>query len=420
MSSKKKDKSEKNKDSDKEKTEPESDNSDNAAIVRKKKNKKGEKKKPPGRPRKNPVVPEHVPKGIVDTSMDKDSNLELYYYNPGSIKKIGQLVKNIGATYIQLLSYPDRLVIYTHDRYKSNRSMIVFYGAKQHHYYHNNQVDAILSRSKFTKYCDDLNKRHTCFAITQSDDSRQINIRFLNGYTGIHTQKTLKIDKKDPTLSDKNEYPQLTEEIVAEMLRTDPTVYLQYPSYDFKRLVGSSKGAEIIRFKQKGKDQPLLVELEQEGHEVESCDIFDPRTIKVELKSNVGPDDLFSISASSDALKAISSPALGKTVEIFLNEKSAILTKINVDDGKIVVYTLTKLAEKRIKPVPKSKTKRKKRKGYDDSDEDEEEEEEEEDEDKEVVITKKTTRKGHESSDTESESEQDDNDNDNEDDGDDD
>lgn len=353
-----------------------SDNSDHP-ITTKKNAKKQTKKNPPGRPRKNPPMQVQEVKGIVNTPDDNDNLFELLYYQPSSMKKIAQLIKSIGSTTVQLLADGECLTLFTQDKYHTNTCMIVFHGVKMHHFYCRKPIDVGISSKNFVKVCEIINKRHACVAISQAEEleNTQIEITFLNGHTHVRTGKSVATIR---------EYPRLTPELRAQFQKNDAVVRFQYPSYDFKRLISGSKGIERIRFRQNGGKKPLIVEIDQTDGQITSKDVFDPNIIKVKFQSSVPDNDIFSITASTEALRAISSASLGKNVDVFLTEKSPILTQISVDDGNIDVFTLTKLSERKIKPVTKSKKKNR----NESSDEDDEEEDEEEDEELEVPKNK--------------------------------
>ncbi len=344
-------------------SEPDSDNSDHPVILRKSKSKttKPKSKNPPGRPRKNPQIPAPKVNGIVKSPDDPDNIFELLYYKPSSMKKVVHLIKGIGASKIQILVQSDKLIFFTQDKYRTNSSMIVLHGNKMNQFYHKTDLDIGISSENFIAVCEIINKRHSCFAMTQSVDmaKESIDIIFHNGHTGIRTTKTIHLSKK---------WPKLTPELQAEFMQQDALIRFEYPSYDFKRLISAGKGVGSIRFRQNGGKRPLIVEIEQHKGQIKSKDVFDPQDIKVAFSSKVPDDDIFTISASTDALRAISSSALGQNVEVFLSEKSPVRTKISVDDGNIVVYTLTKLAERKVKPVIKQK--KKKRNASDNSESD--------------------------------------------------
>lgn len=315
---------------------------------------KPKSKNPPGRPRKNPPIPEKPVNGIVNKPEDPEDLFELIYYVPSSMKKISSFIKSIRSSHVQILMLADKLVLFAQDNYKTNTATVIFDGSKMHHFYCKRPMNVGVSTKNLIKVFDVINKRHSCFAITQraSDEGQWIDICFINGYTGIKTEKSISLTK---------EYTQLTPELSLQFGNiANAAIHFQYPSYDFKRLISGSKGPEKnkdrVRFIQHGKG-PLIIEIDQTDGQIKSRDVFDSKDIKVQFESKVADDDIFSIMASTDALKAVSSASLGKIVEVFLTEKMPILTRISVDDNAILVCTLTKLSEKKIKPVTKPKKK---------------------------------------------------------------
>jgi hypothetical protein len=351
--------------------------SDTIIAARKKKNASrktpptaGVKKNPPGRPRKQPVINLPPVKGIVTSPDDPSNSFELLYHSPAQIKKISLLIKNIGAAYVQILIRQQNLILFVQDKYKTNTSMIMFDGSKMNQFYYKKEMDIAVLSKDFIKVCGEINKRHSCFAVCQAIalENKEIDVLFLNGYTGIRANKSIKVTKGFS--ADKNNgveggYPKLTKELMDQMLSEDATIKFQYPSYDFKQLIGASKGEEHIRFRQNGGSKSFVIEAEKSEGRIKSRDVFDPKIIRVKFESKVPEDDIFTITASIEALKAISSASLGKNIDVYLTEKKPILTKINIDDN-ITVCTLTKLSERIVRPKIKTKPKKKRNESSDD------------------------------------------------------
>lgn len=355
------------------------------------------KRKPPGRPRKQPatVIPEI--KGIVDAPTDSTNVFELSFHTPNILKKIAQLSKAMNVTFLQIVMRKTKLIVFLQDTYCANNVAIVFDGHKMIRYYCKEEMELAISQANFMQICDSINKKYDSFGIHRSSvDIHTLSFVFNNQQTGVISSKQVrtsvgslqqesdsKSNKKGSKKNMDTGYPKLTPELFEAMLSDDYQLFIQYPTFDFKKLISANKSATLMHFRQDGKNSPFYLEADKSNKSVQSRDIIIKDKVKINFDSRIDETYLFRISVPIRFLKAIGTNALSKDIELRLSEGRPVSSRMSTENGAIIAYALTKQNENNLK-VSKTTV----RTPNDDSDSDESSDDEDVDEPKKVGLTK--------------------------------
>lgn len=292
-------------------------------------------KKKPGRPRK--VVPKkNIPKlGIVHEPSNKDDPdhrsvyvLELVYENPTMFRRIFNLFKAMQVQDIRLRFEPEVVQILTQDRVKKSTIYTVIEGARLNKYYCEKTFEIGLIPDDIQKISQTINNDYSKITIISSRRDEKSKLQIILAYDGIETA-----DKK--YIIDVNSVEECDWGVLDELeLESSYPIKFELTSRFFKKTIADFKLMSNIMSIQKvgtGLLQMSYIFSNKRGEQY-TC-FKDPA--KINLRSTIKPDDLFSCSVYIPHVKPLSTSLITDTIEISASKEHKLIFTALLDQQEI-------------------------------------------------------------------------------------
>lgn len=262
-------------------------------------------KKGPGRPKKAaPVAPISV-HGIVTSPATPGDVLELVYCQPRMFKKLFALYKAFGVNRLEMAFDADGLKITTQDHTKKSTIYVFIPGRSMNLYYCAAPVRVCVNREHLDKVFGTLDKTHSSinFILRENWRSTMYIVIKENEYSGE--------DSYDIDVEYKPE-EQRTE--------TEPDNDTNYPlrftltSKYFKTKINTIRKHSNSLTIQKVGNSPLQLTSTAKSRINWTGAL--PDADKIQFKSTLSPDDIFTVSICIDYIKPLSSSNVGDNIQI--------------------------------------------------------------------------------------------------------
>lgn len=272
-------------------------------------------KKRPGRPKKQ-VIKKTVPRlGIVSEPSNikvLDPRLinifEIVYDNPIMFKKIFALFKSMSVENIRMKLEKEYIKMYAVDHTDSNQIYIKIYGNKMNRYYLNKGFECGLGSTNIQKILQTLSKdcsKIYFFTNVQYERSK-IKIGLTNDEIEEDSIYTIDLNQID-------EYNWSVENELA--LETNYPLKFELPFRYFKKKVSDFKLlSEIMKIEKHG-DGPLRLSYSFTNNKGDQNTHF-RNPAKINLISQIDPDEIFSTSVFLDHIKPLASSLISETIKI--------------------------------------------------------------------------------------------------------
>jgi hypothetical protein len=292
-----------------------------------------EKKKKPGRPKKNPVNLFLTKEGVVDSpqnSLDTPEGekfvLEVLYENPSMFKKILSVFKNMNSKTINIKFTKDKMYFAGMDHLKKNKIISVIYGRRLNRYYCEEEMELDLSACSSKRILQELNKE--CAIIGFTIMKRQIynklvlitkNSEFdIETFTGLDVSKSTFDWDVENIISSAEEYP----------LRFDLSFKL------FKSKVNIFKSCSDIMSIEKNGGEPLKISAAYNDKRNETSSHFKDDK-KINLVSKLEDDELLAISVHLEYVKSVVGTAVSNTISLLLDHNKDIIFEFTLDCDEV-------------------------------------------------------------------------------------
>jgi hypothetical protein len=278
-----------------------------------------------GRPRRVPP-PDPLPRnGIVNTADDNTNIVELSYDNVSIFKKTFNLLKTMNVKEINFYFTENSAKIFGVDHLEKNIINIKLNPNKLNHYYCEKPINITLDTKNLDKITQKIDKNYELFSLILKKDSYRNNL-FI-----ILNNKSLSIDESHIIRLIENEYN-------LECLTRLNYDYNLYPlkfelnGKYFKKLINDIYiFSEVFTIEKIGNGSLQFV-YKNLNNTIKGYNICKDNN-KINLESNMGEDDIFSVSIQIDYVKSLSNSLLSEKVNIYADPEKDLVFNLVIDDG---------------------------------------------------------------------------------------
>lgn len=293
-----------------------------------------EKKRGPGRPRKNPKKKQEKILGISKTPKTNNSNMEFEYHIPITFKKIWSFFKSIHANKIHINFRPNDIILYTTD-FRGNSQVRIRILCKNVMWYYlgNESIDIGINRSDTDGIMNKIDKNYQRIYIIarKHQIGREIRIVLLNErkITEIHDVKLT------------HDYKSIINE--SEFLNIAHAVKFDMSATLFKKTfndIASMRPGSKITYIKEGLNEPLMLEYTSDNTKVASRIIY--KGVLLNMKTNMSSDSNLRMSFDIDHVKPIASSQFTEKVTICVDEIIPMIFFGEADGGTVELRVLNK------------------------------------------------------------------------------
>ena len=290
-------------------------------------------KRKPGRPRKKPLPVKSTRKGIVSEPTDAGNCIELLYDSPDDIKKINTYANNLKSDTIIFSFRANGIYLYLNNVLFTNQCRIFIDGKKSVSYYCESDHDVYIRRQNIDLVFQSLNKQTVSISFVVKTDAKNekmyIVLKDTYGYL-----RTVKIDLMLENIDEKKVDDSLFDE------KTAPDISLNLKGKFLQNLISGSKNFRneiLFRMIYSTGDFEIIYKSHQD--QVES--IITPEKTsnmmkELNLVTNIGEYEIFTISIFRDNLKPISSANIADVLRLQLWKDKNLWFKACINDSAIV------------------------------------------------------------------------------------
>lgn len=278
-------------------------------------------KKKPGRPKKKvAVVPVEV-HGIVAEPGNPDDILELVYCNPSMFGKLLRLYKQFEVSEVEMRFDANGVKMITKDHIGKSTIYATIDGRCMNLYYCKAPMRVCIKRNSLERVLGGLGKNHNKITIMFKEDYRSVMYIII---------KDSEYDNDDQYEVDVSFKP---EDIVDELHDDDTNHPIKFcvTSKHFKTRINQIKKLSETFTIQKSGQEPLQITFDR-AREVNWVGVYGDSS-KINLKSTIDPDEIFSVSVHIDYIKPFSNSNIGDQVYIAAHKHEKISFMTTLDKG---------------------------------------------------------------------------------------
>lgn len=299
--------------------------------------KETKKKRGPGRPSKKPPSPVIEIKGISNKPVDKSNRLEAVCQTPGAFKNLFTYFKNNGSGHIFIRCSKTGLSFFARDANRKTRIMARADGKNLAWYYFSDEKDFFCSikLDNVTKVFSSINK---------SFNKMQLELRH-------DTLDKIMIILKDPDIDKECSYEiALSNEVIEEDLKEVEKILVEEELKKFpidftltakqlKKTVTDPSGQSDTITLEKIGTKPL--QLSYQSGQTQYYEVYRDDK-KINLRSEVKPDETFSLTINLPNIKAVANSMITDLVKIFCRENGDIVFRSAIDDKALILNAVIK------------------------------------------------------------------------------
>lgn len=297
-----------------------------------------ELKRGPGRPRKMPIKEPQKKMGIQSTpAHNKESVVELVYCSPLILKKIFSFFMGHSET-IHCKFKKEEINILCKAK-RNNKIRVTINGKDIHRYYCATELEFGLNLAYLEPLHKKLRKQFTELVWFSEEDEKDQKTHIwlkweyyskawnMTNYSLAGTYD--KINEKEFDEFDHNKYP----------------ISFTLKHKIFKDIVDdASNHGDLLYIRQYGKNNPLCIDYSPEETRFESSNPFsDAKELK--LKSNIGENEIFSVSIHVEDLKSIATTIPSEEIHFMVSKTEDLIMTSYLDGKAVIVRVLTKIAK---------------------------------------------------------------------------
>lgn len=293
-------------------------------------------KRKPGRPRKTPVKPPAVNKGILEDPVGPGNIVEFKYSKPTIFKKIGSQCNSFSSETVTFLFTPASCKIYIKDYHDCNDAEFTFEGADMDSYY-------------CAKECEIHVQFENLGMILEKLDAKYIDITFATTEAELNSYLFLKLNHE----SNIPEHYILPVIMVPDNVKEYSKLFIYNPAP--YALEFSLSGAYFRKLINDMKHFDKLLTIEKNGNAGNFMFSYLSLNKQVQVRcipkadsdiclvSRLKEDEIFSVSIFSNNIKPTSSNQLAEKVHIRASKDSPLWIYAELDGKSVYVNILTKL-----------------------------------------------------------------------------
>jgi hypothetical protein len=281
-------------------------------------------KKKPGRPKKKVMTAPIEVHGIIDKPANTEDVMELVYCNPSLFKKLLQLYKQFDVSEVEMSFTKEGIDIFCTDHLKKSNIYTFIDGKCMNLYYCKEPVHICVTQENLDSILGTLGKNH-------------YKITFLLKENNFRT--TMYIVVKDIEYNNDDSYdvdivykPEAQQQ--ARPLDNDINYPIKFKvsAKHFKTRINTIKKSSPNFIIQKAGDGPIQFTFDK-AQKVGFTGVYNDSD-KIDLKSTISQDDIFSVSVNIGYIKPFSNSNIGEEVYIAAdtNEKISFMTYLDKKD----------------------------------------------------------------------------------------
>lgn len=290
-----------------------------------------EKKKGPGRPRKNPMKTAPVKLGIIRQPTNPNAAFELSYESPSIFHRVIKFFMAMEATQVQFIFRPEEVIIYSVDHSEVSQIYVRMDCKKMNSYYCNHPVEIGVILKDLVTIFKKIDGDHTNVTIysAQENLNRSITVMFSN---------TIKVDEIH-TINTTASYTKMTD----ETLFTDRNfmISFEFTSKYFQKLITDVKNMEVVSMFifQEHRNDRLQFEYLAKNKKISTKNICQDDK-KINLVSHLNNDESFRIKVDIVNIICVANAHLD-TVQFLLDENKKFTAQSITEDGVFTLRTVT-------------------------------------------------------------------------------
>lgn len=300
-------------------------------------------KKKPGRPKKKLLVEPIDIQGIVTKPVKTNDCIELVYSNPSLFKKLFQMYKSFEVSEIEIVFYPDKMLLYTTDHLGKSNIYVNIEGKHMNLYYCGKTTHIIIKRENLERILGTLGKTNYKISIQIHEDNKTTMYITINDYE-YNSEDIYDIDVI--LVQNDNAIPTMTDE-------TYPLQF-KFNSKHFKNKINNIRKSSPVFTIQKYGDDPLQITYDKSQKGTNWTGVYNDKE-KMELKCDITPDDVFNVSVVIDYIRPFSNSNIGDDVYIKVDkhDKISFMTPLDKkgDDYAAYVKIFTEIKDYRNTPL---------------------------------------------------------------------
>ena len=264
-------------------------------------------KRGPGRPKTRVETPNFPTEGVIGTPHFDDSIIEMVYGQPMIFRKIFALLKSFNIPTLKLDFTDDKIMISGLGHYKKERANVIIEGKTLIRYFCSKNITRHMELDEMDKKTKTINKSHGTVSLIIKEEDERSTMHMALYMTAYNTDLPMKI----PFRLNANEgnTPEQNDE--------DYPICFEMESSHFKSMITSfisGIGADTMTIKKVG-NEPLTI-IPQSADKALSDGLFFKNPQKINLKSTIPPDTIFSASVKILYFKPLAMANIGDKIEI--------------------------------------------------------------------------------------------------------
>lgn len=289
------------------------------------------KKKGPGRPRKNPLKQAPAKLGIVQQPTNFNAAFELSYESPSQFHRVIKFFTAMEASQIQFIFRPDEVIMYSVDHSEVSQIRVRIDCKKLNSYYCRQPVEIGVILKDLVTIFKKVDSDHTNVTIytAQENLNRSITVMFSN---------TIKVDEIH-TINTTASYAKMIDESI--FTDRDFTLSFEFTSKYFQKLITDVKNMEVASMSilQEHKNGRLQFEYMAKNKKISTKNICQDDK-KINLVSHLNDDESFRIKIDIVNIICVANAHLD-TVQFLLDENKKFTAQSITEDGVFELRTVT-------------------------------------------------------------------------------
>jgi len=290
-----------------------------------------EKKKGPGRPRKNPLKQAPSKLGIVPHPTNLNAAFELSYESPSTFHRIIKFFTAMEASQIQFIFRHDEVIMYSIDHSEVSQIRVRLDAKKLNSYYCRQPVEVGVILKDLVTIFKKVDSDHTNVTIysAQENLNRSITVMFSN---------TIKVDEIH-TINTTASYAKMTDESL--FTDKDFMISFEFTSKYFQKLINDVKNMEVASMFifQEHRNDRLQFEYLAKNKKISTKNICQDDK-KINLVSHLNDDESFRIKVDLVNIICVANAHLD-TVQFLLDENKKFTAQSITEDGVFELRTVT-------------------------------------------------------------------------------
>lgn len=289
------------------------------------------KKKGPGRPRKNPKKKPMKHDGVILQPVNAENYMELVYDKPLMIKKISQFFKIMATENIHIIFREREIILYGMDHLKQSSVRVRIDANKMIKYYVQDEFGIGIAAKHLEELLNMVDRDYSCVVIlsTKAMYLNRLKIVFRNE---IQIEECHEIDLI-------SQYDKLPNDL--DFTNEEYCIKFNLPGKYFRKMINDIRNlTDVLNICQDDRKEPMYFAYTKTNRKIRSRHTV-KNSDKIGLVSKLEKNCLFKVSFKLENIKPISSAHLAEQVTLMVDEKKRLMYKAYLEDNAIEIKVLT-------------------------------------------------------------------------------